>query len=669
MTMNFKALAAFCALSVAMTTGCSQTNTSSDSASISENTVSPLADGSSVVQENTVAQLANIEASDSVVPESSDTTITFDGDSASVKGSGAQVSGATVTITAAGVYSVSGSSSSGKILIEAGDDDEVTLLLNGVSLTSTSNSVIECQNAAKLTISIAAGTENTLADSSEYVLEDDDEPDSAVFCRSDLIINGSGSLSITGNYNNALKCKDGLKICGGNITVQSVDDGVIGKDYIIVADGTLNITAEGDGLKSTNSNDETLGYINISGGEINITSGNDGIQAETSLSVDGGVINITAGGGSATVEHSSSSGFNDRTNPFDMDTSSDSESMKGLKAATIVINAGEITIDSADDSIHSGGNVTIEDGTMNLSSGDDGVHADENLTVNGGTIIIPTSYEGLEGKSIDINGGTIDLYAYDDGMNAAGGDSGSFFGFGASSEEYYISISGGTITVNADGDGIDSNGSVAMSGGMMVVFGPTNTSNGALDYESSFAMSGGTLIALGASGMAQAPSTLSQPCLSIISSVQAGSSIEVCDSEGSVIISVETPKAAQSLIFSSDKFVVGETYTITADGNELATVTAEDGISGGGVSGTGGMGGFGGMGGGRGSMDGSEGGFNKGDKGNMNGDGSEGSMGGGRGDMNADGAAPEMPDGEAPTMPSDGARSEMGGDAPTAPTV
>ncbi len=179
----------------------------------------------------------------------------------------------------------------------------------------------------------------------------------------------------------------------------------------------------------------------------------------------------------------------------------------------------------------------------------------------------------------------------------AGGDNGSFFGFNSGSDEYYISISGGNITINAGGDGIDSNGTIALSGGYVVVYGSVDNGNGAIDYEKSFAVSGGEMIALGSSGMAQAPGTLSQPCLSIYADVSADSKIEVRDSSGNVLMSTTTPKKCSSLIFTSDKFTSGESYSIYANNTLLSTVTAEIGVSGGGASANGRFGG--GFGGGR----------------------------------------------------------------------
>lgn len=631
MDMSFRTLAALCSLAITMNTGCTDNSRGS-----SEGSVTPLMSGETSESE-TVITPERAEECDYAPAAAADTSVVFSGNKASVKGRGAAVSGSTVTITAAGVYEVSGKCSDGKIIVDADKESSVTLLLNGLELTCKSGSVIDCEKAEKLLLTAAEGTMNTLSDSESYSLaQDETEPDAAVFCRSDMVINGSGSLSVTGLYNDGIKCKDGLKICGGNITVNAVADGIVGKDYLIVAAGALDITAGKDGIKSSNDNDSALGYVRIQDGEIFVNSGNDAVQAETELIVDGGSITAVSGGGSATVEHSQRD--NDRGDrggfKFDFDNNAESgstESMKGLKAGTAVaVNGGELDIDSADDSLHSGGTVTIRKGDIRLSSGDDGIHADGNVTIDGGDIYIEESYEGIEGTSIDVSGGNISVYAFDDGLNAAGGASGA---------EYYISITGGNITVNADGDGLDSNGSMAMSGGTLVVFGPTDSMNGALDYESSFAISGGTLIALGAAGMVQVPSTLSQPCLAINSNVEAGGLIEVRDEEGSTILSVETPKSAQSLIFSASSLSEGNIYGIYADGVLLSEVTAGDGVSGNGANG------FGGFGGGHGGFGGHGGGDWTGT------------------DMPSESFGHDKPDGEPPEMPR-GDRQPPDGAAP-----
>lgn len=647
MDMNFKMLAALCAAAFTIT-GCSNDNGTGNPADSSS--TGAVSETSSDTGEITKLNSAEIK------DEQITCKVEFSDNKISVDGKNVAVSGNTLTISGAGVFSLSGSCSDAKILVEATDNDEVTLLLNGVNLTSKNGTVIDCEKAKSLSIISAENAKNTLADTENYTFaEGEDEPDAAVFSRCDTVYNAceGGSLTINGNYKDGLKCKDGFSIAGGTLEINAADDGITGKDFVTVAGGKITINSTGDGIKSTHDTDEKRGYVTIDGGDITINSAKDGIQAETVLTVNGGKINIKAGGDEADKDISTNRGFLDFDNrggnkfrpdgnggmtqpnggamkppadngttrpekpsgfnpadavsgatPVDDKTAQDtgstesSDSMKGLKAGkSVVITGGEISVNAADDSVHSNGDVTVKNGTLALSSCDDGIHADETLVISGGKITVTKSYEALEGKNIEISGGEINVKAVDDGINAAGGDNGNMLGFNSNTEDYYISISGGNITVNADGDGLDSNGTIALSGGFVVVYGPTDSGNGAIDYEKSFAVSGGELIALGSSGMAQAPGTLSQPCLSIYADVSENSKIEVRDSSGNVVMSTTTPKKCGSLIFTSDKFKSGESYSIYANDTLLSTVTAETGVTGGGASANGGFGGRGGMGG------------------------------------------------------------------------
>lgn len=602
MAYNFKTFAAILTMAGLITTsmtGCNKPEITENSEQFK--TSNTLLNTSAVSQNSEVSTNPDQKPESSSEPvqtqlKKADCTIGFSDDGADISGDGVKADGTEITINKTGVYSLSGSCSDGRIIVDAGKNDNVTLMLNGLKLTNTKGSVIDCENADKLVLYTVGGTENTLSDSN-YTSEDPDAPDSTVFSRTDMIITGEGSLTVNGLFSDGIKSKDGLIIESGNIRVNSVDDGIIGRDYVAVQGGTVTVDANGDGIKSTNDTDNSKGYITITDKcVLDITSENDGIQAESTITVNGGTIKISAGGKAADAE------VKQNENPFDRDrtstgTVSNAESNKGLKAKSdIKISGGNIDIKSADDSIHSNANVAIDGGTFTLSSCDDGIHADESLQISDGIITIVKSYEGLEGKNIDIIGGTIEVNSADDGLNAAGGDNGEFFGYTDDSIDYYISISGGDITVNSEGDGIDSNGTVAQSGGNVTVYGPTMPDNGALDYEKSFAVSGGTLMAFGSLGMAQAPDTLSQPCLSIYAQAQADSTIEVRDENSNVILTTVIPKPAESLIFSSDKFKIDTNYGIYANNELLATVTAQNGISGGGANGNGfgNGGGFGG---------------------------------------------------------------------------
>ena len=257
-------------------------------------------------------------------------------------------------------------------------------------------------------------------------------------------------------------------------------------------------------------------------------------------------------------------------------------STKGIKAdGGIYISGGTFVIDSADDTIHSDNEVVIDDGVLTLSSGDDGMHADVSLTINGGNIDIETSYEGIEANVIELNGGTVNLIASDDGLNAGGGTDAT------------LTINGGEYNLSAGGDGVDSNGTLLMTGGTVYLSGPNNGGNGSIDYEVSGSISGGTFVSAGASGMALNFGSDSTQCsilYELSNSVSSGTEITLTDASGNVIVSYTPDKDFQSIVISSPEIESDGTYTLTV-GSDTYTIEMSGTIYG---QGSGmGMGGFG----------------------------------------------------------------------------
>ena len=533
-------------------------------------------------EEVSAVEGALVKAEETIVTAAEQTkknAVIFDGNKITYSGKGAKINGSTITITSSGTYYFSGSLSDGQIIVDSDDDGTVNLVLNGVDITGSNNAPIYIANAGETVITLADGSKNILTDGST---RSDEEITGALYSSDDLTLTGSGSLTVTANYNDGIVCKDILKIISGSYTVKSADDGIIGKDCIIIAGGTFNINAEGDGFKSTNDSDTSLGYIAVSDGTFNITAGADGMQAETNILIENGTFTITTDGGSAKAS---------KKNDFGGSSSSeDTSSAKGLKAgSTITVKNGIFTFDTLDDSVHSDFKVNISGGTFNISSGDDGIHSDEVLNISGGKITVSNSYEGLEASEITISGGTIDITASDDGINAAGkNDVESFFDIGSSSNNNILTISGGIVKVDASGDGLDANGSIYITGGEVFVNGPENDGNGALDYNNTFEISGGILVCVGSSGMAQSPSSSSEQSFVAINDVSgsAGSVITVKDSSGNEIYSYTASKKFASVVFSSSKIKSGESYTVSVDGSNDVTVTAGTEL--------GGFGGFGG---------------------------------------------------------------------------
>lgn len=502
------------------------------------------------------------------------TAIAFSGGGISADGPGVVVSDKVVTITAAGAYILSGSMADGQVVVDAGKSDVVRLVIDGLQLSCSDSAPIYGKQADKVIVTLAEGSSNTLTDASDYVYPDaaTDEPDAALFVKDDLTINGNGSLTVYGNFNNGIGCKDNLVIAGGTLSVTAMNHGIRGRDSLVVVDGDLTVSAGSDGLQSNNDEDPAKGWINLLGGSYDITSVQDGIQAETSLTISGGSYTIVSGGSSD-------------------NRSGSTDSSKGLKAGgDLVVSGGSFVIDAYDDAVHSNGDIALSAGAFVLSTGDDGVHADGTLTITGGDIEVAKSYEGLEGAHVVIEGGDIRVTATDDGINAAGGnDGGAGGGFGpdrfSGAGDYAITISGGTVTVSAQGDGVDSNGDITMSGGTLIVHGPTGSGNGALDYDGSFALTGGMLAAVGGAGMAQNPgeaSTQVSLCVTFSSVQEAGQAVSLVDSEGNLVMSLTPEKSWQHVVLSSPGLKEGETYTVYAGGRAEGGKTT-DGLTVGGT--------------------------------------------------------------------------------------
>lgn len=524
--------------------------------------------------------------------------IHFDGDEVQINGEGVQWENQILYIKTAGTYVISGELLDGQILVDAEEEDEVQIVLNGAEIHCEDQAAIYAKQCRYLILTLAEGSKNKISDGETYVFEDgEDEPDSVIFSKDDLIINGTGELEAEGNYAHGIVSKDDLILVSGTIHVTSVKDGVKGKDSVTAENPNITIISGEDGICSNNDSDSEKGTIVLKDGTYTITAEEDGIQAETALEILGGTYEITTGGGSENGTKSITFGEKmekpeDGTlqkpggeyTPADAVSAASEEtdvSRKGIKSGTqLVIEGGSFVLNTADDSIHTNGDAQILDGTFEISSGDDGVHADGKLIIEDGILNIADSYEGLEGSNVEISGGEISVLSSDDGINAAGGsDSSEQGGFPQDSfkgdENYKILISGGNVSINASGDGIDSNGNIEISGGVVLVDGPISGGEGALDYGLEAKITGGILVAAGSSGMAQGLSSDSEvPSVMLyFNEVQeAQTRVTILDEDNNVIISFVPQKEYQSIVLSSEKLEEGNTYTLMSGG----TIEGED---------------------------------------------------------------------------------------------
>lgn len=475
-----------------------------------------------------------------------------------------------VKITAEGTYVVSGEHES--ITVSAPDTAKVHIILKNATVSNTSGPAIYIESADKVLITAYKGTTNTLSDGTSYTGSfKDTNIDGTIFSKTDLTLNGEGTLNITGNCKCGAVSKDDLIICGLNLTVKSTGCALEGKDCVKIKDAAITVSSGGDGIRSTNTEKTNKGFVYIETGNIDITSGSDGIQAATVLKAANGNVKITAGGAADTKQNSGDRnmpGFGGKTQ-----TTDDEESTKGLKAGSlIVIDEGSFEVSSKDDSFHSNGDIEINGGSFTAATGDDGFHADSNLIINGGSITVSRSYEGLEGQKVTVTGGNIDITASDDGINAASPSvSGSSTDGrpGNSDSNALITIGGGYILVNASGDGIDSNGNVAITGGTVLVSGPTDNGNAAFDYNGEATVSGGTVILCGSSGMTQGFSEKSEQAsfmYTLDSSASAGSSVALTDEKGNVIASFIPAKQYNNIVITSPSLKNGSSYKLVIGG-------------------------------------------------------------------------------------------------------
>lgn len=417
------------------------------------------------------------------------TLVTLTDSSATAKGkyTGYEIDGTDVSITAAGTYVFSGDCDNGSITVKKGVTG-VTIVLNSLTLTNDDSAAITLNKTAEASLIAAAGTTNTVADT-----EGSSDENAAVKVKSGaaLAIGGKGTLTVDGNAKNGIKgAADAvITVAEGKLNINAANDGLSCDDELNITGGTLNITAGGDAVKASPDTDDTenpdttsIGNVVISGGTLTLSAAEDGIQADGDLTISGGTFHVKTNGGYTTT------------------LTDDSASCKGFKAGgALTVTGGTLTVDSADDALHAGTDVTISGGTLTLATGDDGVHADNDLVI--GTkgasststprINITASYEGLEGTTVTVYSGDIDVAASDDGVNAASST------LGERSDKYAINIAGGDLYIDAGSDGLDSNNDINITGGKVEVYGADAVMDAAIDYDGTFTLSGGTLFGAG----------------------------------------------------------------------------------------------------------------------------------------------------------------------------
>ena len=520
--------------------------------------------------------------------------ITLTGDGASISGNGAYAYDGDVVIAEAGRYVFSGSLTDGSIIVDAHDSSKVWILLDGVEINCSDDACIQVDQADKVFLTLAEGSQNKLTSGSVYSdTALSDGTDGAIFAHDDLTINGSGSLTVTAQYSHGISANDDLVITGGTITISAVDDAIHANDSIRIKDAAITVTAGDDGLLT--SNEVENGYLYIESGTLDITASGDGIHTTGDITVAGGEINISAGDDGI---HSDASVF------VQSGTILISDCYEGIEALIIDVSGGDVSINCEDDGFNAnGGSSDMFGGGGQMGGGrNDGTFGHGGMrgsgTDDGTTGERPTppdmGEEGMTGErptppDMGEEGTTGERPTPPDmgeeGMSGgmpAGQETETASGSGQSSAdtedvETYISISGGNIRivneVGQDADGLDSNGDIKISGGTIYISLLGTGSNCAVDYASESGgvaeITGGTIIACGASSMAEGfDSTSTQASILYNTSTvaEAGTTLTVTDADGSVLLSWEVPCSFSSALISCPEMKVGGTYTVSAGG-------------------------------------------------------------------------------------------------------
>ena len=635
-----------------MTAGCARNSTSTTTASGGETTIT-----SGITKEDTDVTHAD-DAENYRVSITSDFTVTSD------TSDGVTQSGSVYTITKAGEYTVAGLLSEGQLIVDAGDEDEITIVLNGTSITCSSGSPIYVKNASEVKIKSEENTFNEVIDKRAEATDDssDDAGNAAIYATCDLKLVGKGALVVTGNYNNGIQSKDDLSIKNVIVKVTAVNNAIKGNDAVDIESGNIiAISAKGDGIKTSNSSisnkDNQKGIVTITGGNIDVYAACDGIDAAYGVDISGdGNLNIYTDTYSEYSEEvttsGSSSGSSSSTNktasantvsyvaasdtianapggfggnkaggdrpgmPGDFNESGNSSgqsySTKGIKAdSEINISGFTININSTDDGIHANSDSGV------LETGEDGKGT---IVINGGSITISSGDDGMHAdKQLDVNDGYINIVTSYEGLEAMtinlnGGkiyvyatDDGINACTGDGKTSPIVNVTAGYIditTASGDTDGIDSNGNYVQTGGFVLVKGGSSSGNvsGSIDVDGTVTITGGTCVALG--GVCETP--INSANAYVLSSVSFSSgSYSLKDSSGKEVISFTVDSTFSNGWICSDTLTTGTSYTLYRGSDSVADWTQESGTMG--ASGTGGFGGgnMGGMGGQNGGFGGS----------------------------------------------------------------
>ena len=509
------------------------------------------------------------------------------------------------TITTAGSYILTGAYAG--ITVSVGNGETAHLFLNNATISGGEGIAISNTNKkSTLIITACENTENEVASKGDDV--------NAIHVKGTLKINGTGTIKVSAKKN-GIKVSKGLSIADSTINLTAGNHALSAR-CIEAENAKINVLSAGKDALNAECDDETQeftldeGYVSLKSSKVFASVSGDGIQADTFVYIAGGSVDIETAATFVSYGAESMATYNLSEDDFRYIKSGDTykkvaddvaskgaryamiQSAKGIKCGEIkyeidgteyavtnnsnyfiVIDGARVKINSSDNAIHTNsGNVLIKVGTLDLTTLDDGIHADELVKIDGGEITVNGSYEGIEGAYVEIGGGTIYITASDDGINATSDDE---------SVNEHIIISGGTITVDASGDGLDSNGTIYVSGGTLIVYGPTTGADTGLDADGGILIDGGNLFVASSKEMLEIPASNSKSNVLVygVNTVPAGSEIILTNADGGEMVRITLKKQAQAIILSTPELATNGTYSLYADENLLASFSVTETIT------------------------------------------------------------------------------------------
>lgn len=464
-----------------------------------------------------------------------------------IDGEGATADKTTLTITKAGTYVLSGELSDGEVVVDAGDEDKIQVVLNDVEVNNEDGPAFLVQNADKVFLTLAENSMNILSDAGEeYALEADDNCDAVVFSHDDLTINGEGSLTVLGQYKHGIVSKDDLVLFGATIDVSAKEDAIQGNDCVKAMGVTMELSAGDDAIKSDQ-------FIYFRNGSVNVTSCYEGYEA-VKVIIDDGEHYIMAEDDA--INASLPSDSTEATSKTDSDNKA-------------VISVERAEKDFEDEFSQQKGRMARDpneapgdiDPTQKHDKMMPRLDANDNAdTMDGLPENVPEPDE--EGTDPHMKGIRGDKF--DDGEFVGGG-----FGkddMAQTSDACLILINGGDITVSGRNDGLDSNGSIEINGGNIIVCGPNNGMDGAIDFDLSATINGGTVLMTGSIASRKGFSESEQPYAIVSASGKKGSVISLIGDDDEIIAEMTATIAFENVFVSSSLLGEGSKFVMEVDG-------------------------------------------------------------------------------------------------------